>query len=179
MGILERVFGDWIFFLTSTSLDLRRDAGIWQPSVEVEFRLRSLILNVKSFLVHLDRFGLKFWVKYCSILSYKTVLWCLSGPRCWKWLSTIWRRLGFGAAPSRVVFYRNRDRKWWKHSTPIHTVLRWVQAAHNNKDNNNEFNARFVFIWRHRGRPFHAIMLFCRNEAMWDMHGREESIVST
>ena len=28
------------------------------------------------------------------------------------------------------------------------------------------------------GRPFHAIKLFCRNEAMWDMHGREESIVS-
>ena len=47
----------------------------------------------------------------------------------------------------------------------------------NNNNNNNEFNARFVFMWRHRGRPFHAIMLFCRNEAMCDMHGREESIV--
>ena len=28
------------------------------------------------------------------------------------------------------------------------------------------------------GRPFHTIKLFCRNKAMWDMHGREESIVS-
>ena len=49
----------------------------------------------------------------------------------------------------------------------------------NNNNNNSEFNASFVFIWKHRGRPFHAIMLFCRNEAMWDMHGREKSIVST
>ena len=55
--------------------------------------------------------------------------------------------------------------------------ISWT-SYNNNNNNNNEFNARFVFIWRHRGRPFHAIMLFCRNEAMWDMHGREESIVS-
>ena len=38
-----------------------------------------------------------------------------------------------------------------------------------------------VPISGHRGRlsrPFHAIKLFCRNEAMWNMHEREESIVS-
>ena len=31
MGMLERVFGDRMSFLTSTSSDQGRDAGIWQP----------------------------------------------------------------------------------------------------------------------------------------------------
>ena len=37
------------------------------------------------------------------------------------------------------------------------------------------FNAFYhINININRGRPFHAIRLFCRNETMWDMHGREE-----
>ena len=39
-----------------------------------------------------------------------------------------------------------------------------IPASPNN-NNDNEFNACFVFRWRHRGHPFHAIKLFCRNES--------------